>query len=188
MSKLCASSVVKGKSYSTRSKHMRTGKFHVSFIAMFVMLVSFTQGVGAGEVSLRRLEGSWGGEGMFMGNRARLELKYEWVLNGKFLRLSLNNESRTQAGERQVFEGHAYYEAKSDGSVSGTWFDSRGVSFALKGSFEGDTLTVLWGGSDQEQGKSVYRLVEANRLEVTDSVKQKNGEWRQFASAVVTRQ
>jgi hypothetical protein len=100
----------------------------------------------------------------------------------------MKNDSRTPAGAQQVFEGHVYYEPKSDGSISGTWFDSRGVSFAVKGSFAGDTLTVLWGNPAQEQGKSVYRLLDAGTLEVTDSVLLKDGTWRQFATAVVKRQ
>jgi hypothetical protein len=171
---------------------MKTDKFETKFIALwFVLFLAFQQSVAAaaGEVaSLKRFEGTWVGEGKFMGNNARLELKYEWVLQGKFLRLSLQNESKTTAGERQVFEGHAYYEVNSDGGVSGTWFDSRGVSFAVKGSFAGDALTVLWGDPATEQGKSVYRFVDAGALEVTDSVQLKDGTWRQFAAAVVKRQ
>lgn len=161
-----------------------------SVALLFVLLLSLNQNVkGVEEIaSLKRLEGTWAGEGKFMGNGARLELKYEWVLNGKFLRLSLKNESRTAGGERQLFEGHVYYEAKSDGSVAGTWFDSRGVSFPVKGSFEGDALTVLWGSAATEQGKSVYRFVDARTIEVVDSVLAKDGTWRQFAAAVVRRQ
>ena len=156
---------------------------------LFVLLLAVQHVNAVDEVaSLKRLEGTWIGDGKLMGNDARLELKYEWVLNGKFLRLSLKNDSRTAAGAQQVFEGHVYYEAKSDGSINGTWFDSRGVSFAVKGSFTGDTLTVQWGNPAQEQGKSVYRLVDASTLEVTDSVLLKDGTWRQFATAVVRRQ
>ena len=161
-----------------------------SSAVLFVLLLAFYQNVAAvGEVaSLKQLEGTWIGDGKMMGNAARLEMKWEWVLNGKFLRLSLKNDSKTAAGERQVFEGHAYYEAKSDGGVSGTWFDSRGVSFPVKGSFAADALTVEWGTPATEQGKSVYRLVDAGTLEVTDSVQLKDGTWRQFATAVVKRQ
>jgi hypothetical protein len=171
---------------------MKTDQSKTNFIALlFVLFLSFSPSVTAaaeGIASLKRLEGTWAGDGRFMGNAARLELRYEWVLNGKFLRLSLKNDSKTPAGERQVFEGHAYYELKSDNTISGAWFDSRGVSFALKGSFEGDALTVLWGNPGQEQGKSVYRLVDSGTLEVIDLVQLKDGTFRQFATAVVKRQ
>lgn len=165
---------------------MKTSKPVIAAL-LCISLLSFTQSLKAADTitSLKRFEGTWSGDGKLMGNTARLELKWEWVLNGKFLRLSLKNESTTAAGERQLFEGHAYYEAKSDG-ISGTWFDSRGVSFVLKGSFEGDTLTVQW-GNGEEQGKSTYRLVDQGTLEVSDSVQLKDGTFRQFATAVVRR-
>lgn len=161
-----------------------------SLALLCALLIAFNLSFAAVEetANLKRLTGTWLGEGKLMGNPARLELKYEWVLNGKFLRLSLKNESKTPSGEQQVFEGHVYYEPKSDGNLSGVWFDSRGVSFPVKGTFAGDTLTVLWGNPEQEQGKSVYRLVDSGTLEVTDSVQLKDGTFRQFATAVVRRQ
>lgn len=166
---------------------MKTKKLTIALL--FVWLLALTPIVAAPNetASLKSLEGSWAGDGNFMGNAARLELKYEWVLNGKFLRLSLKSDSRTAAGAQQIFEGHVYYEAKSDGSTSGTWFDSRGVSFPVKGTFAGDTLTILWGSPATEQGKSVYRLVDAGTLEVTDFAQLKDGTWKQFATAVVRR-
>ena len=167
---------------------MKTDKPVTKFCALlFVLLLACGQSLAGESAALKRFEGTWVGDGKFMGNVARLELKYEWVLSGKFLRLSMKNESKTPSGEGQVFEGHAYYGAQSDGALSGTWFDSRGVSFAVKGSFEGDALTILW-GNGQEQGKSLYRLVDAGTLEVTDSVQLKDGTFRQFASAIVKRQ
>ena len=157
---------------------------------LFVLFFSLTPLLAATDepASLKSLEGTWAGDGKLMGNAARLELKYEWVLNGKFLRLSLKNDSRTAAGAKEVFEGHVYYEAKSDGSISGTWFDSRGVSFPVQGTFAGDTLTILWGSPATEQGKSVYRLVDAGTLEVTDFAQGKDGAWKQFGTALVKRQ
>lgn len=74
---------------------MKTDKFETKFIALlFVLFLAFHQSVAtAADVAwLKRFEGTWVGEGKFMGNTARLELKYEWVLKGKFLRLSLKNE------------------------------------------------------------------------------------------------
>lgn len=161
-----------------------------SLALLFALVLAFNPGFAAVEetANLKQLTGTWLGEGKLMGNPARLELKYEWVLNGKFLRLSLKNESKTASGAQQVFEGHVYYEPKSDGSVTGVWFDSRGISFPVNGTFAGDTLTVLWGSPEQEQGKSVYRLVDASTLEVIDSVQLKDGTFRQFAGAVVRRQ
>ena len=61
-----------------------------------------------------RLEGSWQGEGKAFGMAANLQLRWEWVLNKKFLRLTLKNEMSTASGQKQTFEGQAYYHALID--------------------------------------------------------------------------
>lgn len=38
----------------------------------------------------------------------------------------------------------------------------------------------MWGAPGQEQGKSVYRLLADGKLEVVDSVRQPDGNWREF--------
>ena len=149
----------------------------------------FTQPLEAsGKAFLDRFEGAWIGDGKAFGNTARLQMKWEWVLERKFLRLSLKNEMRTTGGQRQVFEGQAYYKLTDAEKCAGTWFDSQGASYQIRGSFSGDALTVLWGASGQERGKSVYRFLEAGKLEVVDSVKQKDGTWKEFGTFVVMRQ
>ena len=72
-----------------------------SIALLFVLLFTFPQNVTAVDevATLKHLEGTWVGDGKFMGNDARLELKYEWVLNGKFLRLSLK-ERQPHGGRR----------------------------------------------------------------------------------------
>ena len=46
---------------------------------------------------------------------------------------------------------------------------------------EGDTLTALWGTAETEQGKSVYRLIAESKIEVVDSVQQRDGTWKSLA-------
>jgi len=137
---------------------------------------------------LNRLEGTWQGDGKAFGRSARLQMKWEWVLGGKFLRLSMKTETQSAPGKVQAFEGHAYYRSAGEGKYEGSWFDSRGTSFPIKGDNERDALTALWGTPEQEQGKSVYKLLETGKLEVVDSVKGKDGTWREFGRFVVTRQ
>ncbi len=137
---------------------------------------------------LNRLNGAWEGEGQAFGRPARLQLKWEWVLGNKFLRLSLRNEMQGANGESQVFEGHAYYQpSKTGGTYEARWFDTRGVTFPIRGHTEGDALIALWGSPETEQGKSIYRLVEPGKLEVVDSVQQKDGAWREFGKFVLKR-
>lgn len=136
---------------------------------------------------MNRLQGTWQGDGKAFGMSARLHMKWEWVLGGKFLRLSLKNEMQSATGNT-AFEGHAYYRWAGEGKYEGEWFDSRGASFPIKGNLDGDALTALWGAPGGEQGKSVYRLQEAGKLEVVDSVQQKDGTWKEFGRFVVVRQ
>lgn len=135
----------------------------------------------------KRLRGSWSGEGKTLEMAATLRMSWEWVLGEKFLRLSLKNEMRAAGGQVQLFEGHAYYQP-SEGKCEGTWFDSRGLSFPIKCTVEGESITAMWGATGQENGKSVYRLLADGKLEVVDSVKQKDGNWREFGRFVLSRE
>lgn len=87
----------------------------------------------------------------------------------------------------QVFAGHAYYQSAGGTKYSGRWFDSRGEMFPIQAEAEGDSLIALWGSPEQEQGKSIYRRMEANKLEVVDFVRQKDG-WKEFGRFIITRE
>ena len=136
---------------------------------------------------LSRLEGAWQGEGKAFGMAAKQEIKWEWVLQKKFLRLTIKNEM-TRNGQPQLFEGQAYYQATGADKFEAHWFDSRGVKFPIKAQLEGDALVALWGSPDKEEGKSIYRLVDDSTLEVVDSVKQKDGTYREFGRVTLKKQ
>lgn len=158
-------------------------------LAMFLL---FSEGYAQpqSDVFLNRLSGSWEGDGKAFGIAARLQMKWEWVLGNKFLRLSLRNEMRRADGQTQVFEGHAYYQrvgATSEGKYEARWFDLRGISFPITAHLEGDALIASWGSPETEQGKSIYRIIEQGKMEVVDSVRQKDGTWREFGKFVVQR-
>ena len=150
-----------------------------TFAALLLVLVA---GIAYPQTEsvFKRLSGSWSGEGKAMGMPATLRMTWDWVLGEKFLRLSLRNEMTAANGQVQFFEGHAYYQPSAN-KCEGTWFDSRGISFPIKCNVDGDSVTALWGSPEQEQGKSVYRLLADGNLEVVDSVKQPDGNWREFA-------
>ena len=160
---------------------MRLSPFHLFAVVLLLFVPS------QNNQFLSRLEGSWQGDGKAFGMAANMQLKWEWVLNKKFLRLSLKNEMSTPNGQKQVFEGQAYYQATGADKYEAQWFDSRGVTFPIKAHLEGDALIAMWGSPDKEEGKSVYRLVDASTLEVIDNVKQKDGTWREFGRATLTR-
>lgn len=158
-------------------------------VSLSVVLLFFhTAEASPSDLFLNRFQGTWQGDGKSLGMSARLQMKWEWVLRSKFLRLSLKNEMQRAAGQTQVFEGHAYYQSVGEGKYEGKWFDSQGASFSISANIEGDALTALWGSPGQEHGKSVYRFMEAGKLEVVDSVRQKDGTWKEFGRFIVIRQ
>jgi hypothetical protein len=134
--------------------------------------------------------GTWRGDGKTLGMNARLQLKWEPVLENKFLRLTLRNEIGAATARKQIFEGHAYYQRDraSETNYEARWFDSRGFSFPIKAHVEGESMVALWGTPETEQGKSVYRIIEQGKMEVVDSVKQKDGAWKEFGRFTVVRE
>lgn len=137
---------------------------------------------------LNRLQGTWQGDGKAYGGPNHLQLKWEWVLGNKFLRLSLKNEMSRVKGQKQVFEGHAYYQPSGEGKYEARWFDSRGVSMSIKAHTEENALVALWFAPGQEQGRSTYRLVEPGKLEIIDEVQLKDGSWKEFGRVLATRE
>ncbi len=137
---------------------------------------------------LNRLAGNWQGEGKAFGMPARLRITWEWVLGNKFIKLSLRNEMSGTNGQKQIFEGHAYYRPIGNGKYEAQWFDSRGMSFPIKAQAEGEALVALWGSPQQEEGRSSYKILDDGSIEVVDSVKQKDGTWQEFGRVVVKRQ
>lgn len=176
---------------------MRTRRFQLratcaallfaSFL-LFPLLFPTSLANSQAEPFLNRFKGSWQGDGKAFGMTARLHLNWEWVLANKFLRLNLTNTMQVPNGQAQVFEGHAYYQSIGQSKFEGKWFDSRGVSFPIKAEAVGDALIGSWGTPEQEEGKSTYRLIEPGKMEVIDSVKQKDGTWKEFGRFVVIRE
>jgi len=159
----------------------------VWFAPILLLLLTPSQATSQSNQFFARLEGSWQGEGKAFGMGARLQIKWEWVLEKKFLRLTLRNEMSTPNGQKQTFEGQAYYQSSAGDKSDAHWFDSRGVTFPIKAHVEGDALVALWGSPDKEEGKSTYRLIDDGTLEVVDTVKQKDGTWREFGRATLKR-
>jgi hypothetical protein len=135
-----------------------------------------------------RLAGDWQGAGEVRGMASAQKMGWEPVLDGKFLRLSFDNRMTGDDGKAWRFSAQAFYRIQDDGTIAGTWFDSRGVSFPLSGSIDaGDTLMILWGTDDSERGRTRYRLT-ATGLDVTDEVMTKEGGWRTFGRSWLTRE
>lgn len=154
-------------------------------IGTFVLLVLFAVTVPAflpADPFFDRLKGDWSGKGTAFGSEAMVQTKWELLLNEKFYRLSLTYTTKGRDGSEQTFAGHGYYQSKGEGNYEGYWFDSQGNQYPIKAKLEGDSLTALWGIPGKVEGKSIYRLSDADkRFEVNDSIKAKDGSWRDFS-------
>lgn len=131
--------------------------------------------------SLDWLLGSWSGRGAIHGRPSEAKLELRPVLGGKFLELSYRLSA--EGPPNFSFEGRAFYRpvAGDDGGWQADWFDSRGMAWPIAAKSEGSVLTADWGSAETERGRTVYRLLADNRLEVVDTVRQADGRWREFA-------
>ena len=132
---------------------------------------------------LGRMAGQWAGEGTVLKMPAKVQLTWEWTLDGQFLRLTFIN----QMGPSRRFEGHAYYRVVGDGRYRGTWFDNSGMIRPIDASRVGDSLVAKWGTAETELGETTYRLMTDGSMEVIDRVQGQDGSWRDFGHVIVRR-
>ncbi len=155
-------------------------------LTLVILLASFSAQAQKADDPLNRFEGAWVGNGKFFGMDATTQAKWERLLGGKFLRLTISYEMKTPDGKAQKFEGIGYYQLKG-GKYEGRWLDSQGNSYPLTATFEDETLTSMWGEPGKSEGKSTYRINSADKtLEVVDATKQKDGSWKEFSRFKLT--
>lgn len=90
-----------------------------------------------------------------MGRDSQVQMKWESVIEGRFVRLQYRTEWQMPDGKPQAFEGHAYYQQQSDGKYRATWFDAQGATLNLDAEFDGQALTSLWGPGTDKRGKTI---------------------------------
>ncbi|MDC8004337.1 hypothetical protein POV27_09760 [Aureisphaera galaxeae] len=138
---------------------------------------------GIAQTFFDKVEGSsWEGSGTLFGKTAHFTMHWEAALNNTFIKLEFENGFEASEGKMQTMQAHGYYQIAQDGSVSGTWFDSRGVRLPLIGSISSDTLEIFWGDASTEQGKTLYRI-ENGIIYVEDFYKNKEGKYVNFGNA-----
>jgi hypothetical protein len=151
-------------------------------LVLFVLLAGIPVQAQKADAALNGFVGGWTGSGKFFGMDATAQAKWEQVLGGKFLRLNISYEMKMPDGKAQRFDGIGYYQNKGGGKYEGRWLDSQGNSYPITATFENGTLTSLWGEPGKSEGKSTYEVNTTDqRLEVTDSTKQKDGSWKEFS-------
>lgn len=139
-------------------------KLYVLFLTLFL-----TAGTAFGQSFWDDMtSGSWKGTGILLGSEAEFDMKWNWELNSSFLKLEFQNKRTSDSGEELILKSHAYYQPQGDSLFEGTWFDSRGVTFPVRGVLKDSTFTVDWGSPETEQGKTIYTLASDMEIEVAD--------------------
>lgn len=137
------------------------------------------------------LVGEWSGAGGLLGRPARFEMRWSVGAAPGVYRLYFSNGFVDQgagpdAEIQPVLTADALYRQAPDGSVSGTWFDTRGVRIELVGTTSPTELRIAW-TAPTENGVTLYRIDgEGGGVEVVDSVQAGDG-WREFGRAHYTR-
>lgn len=125
-------------------------------------------------VSLEALGGRWEGDGRFGSLEARLELRWEPTLEGRFWRL---NATYRGSDGTALFGGEALYSVTAAGVVA-QWFDSAGRRYHVTGKFDDACLRVEWGpGGSPAVGRSYYCLEATGRMTVQDQRASASGRW-----------
>lgn len=153
-------------------------------IAVVSIILLVAQFVSAQDFFTNVSPQQWIGSGELMGSTASFQMDWEPILDGKFYKLSFQNQR--EASKAFVFKAMGIYRPEDDGSFTGTWFDSRGYSFPLKGNFTENELTVHWGNPETEEGKTSYSIKEDGTITVKDDVL-KDGKLVPFGNAVYRR-
>ena len=156
----------------------------LTFVLSFILLTTSTI-TTRGSV-FENLSGTWQGTGVVSKMDSKIEMKWERVLDGKFWKLSFVNEMKGANGAIK-FEGVAFYKTVDKTKTAGTWFDSFGLIRPIDAMIETDRLVSNWGTVETELGSTIYRLTAENSLEVVDSVKSKDGTWREFGRSTLSR-
>ena len=127
------------------------------------------------------IDENWTGEGILMGEEATFSMKWNRVLDSKFIKLDFQNKRKTNNDQDIVFRSTAYYQILKDTMIVGHWFDNRGISFQLNGVIKEDELTIFWGNEETEKGKTIYHY-DGKKISVEDFILNE-GKYAQFGSA-----
>lgn len=127
-----------------------------------------------------RLAGQWQGEGTLMGRSA--EFAMTWTTHGELATLAFSNAFSDSTGAlTPVLDAVAAYRTVSE-TPEAVWLDSRGVRIEIEWRATGDSTLVADWSAPNESGRTTYRMVGLDAVEVTDEVRTDDG-WRTFATA-----
>lgn len=109
-----------------------------------------------------------------------------WDVTGGLATLTFENALVGADGAVSPVLGAAAVYRTTPDRPEGVWLDSRGVRFELAWQADDTTLVVTWSGTE-ESGRTTYRVVGPDALEVVDEVAAEEG-WREFARSRLARE
>ena len=148
------------------------------FIIVLVGLLSLSPNAQADSL-FQRLEGKWLADSGHSDTRLEDTMTWTTTLNGKFHMLNYRIWLPQDSGEAIRFEGIAYYRRDDSGELDAFWADSFGDLHPIVAERSSDSLLSHWGQEGGKQGRSRYKLLAADEVEVTDWIRV-GDEWREF--------
>lgn len=149
-----------------------------SLITVLIGLLSLSSNAQA-DALFQRLEGKWLSVSGHSDNRLEDTMTWTSTLNGKFHLLKYRIWLAQDTGEAVKFEGIAYYRSDDSRELDAFWADSSGDLHPIVAERSGDTLLSHWGQEGGKQGRSRYKLLAPDEIEVTDWIRV-GDEWREF--------
>jgi hypothetical protein len=155
-------------------------------LTLAIVTVAASRSPSGRPACLDALHGSWRGPGTILGRAIVMEQAWSPALGGAFTELRMRHLT-TDTSARAMFEGRGLYRpagAAHPDSLHGTWHDSRGIIFEVRGACDGATFSSHWSGS--ERGRTLYTL-RNGELDVIDSVFLPTGVAREFGRSLLKR-
>ncbi|MEQ1586226.1 MAG: hypothetical protein ABL895_10130 [Cyclobacteriaceae bacterium] len=153
-------------------------------MVLWIGLISFNC-LGQNPDFTQKLMGAWSASGTAFGKPAKVEMIWTTVLK-HFSRIEYKIMT-PDPDSKIVFEGTAYYKQNGVNSYGGTWFDSGGEVHSIQATNDQTTLTSIWGKPEGKFGKTIYKLIGENELEISDYIMTKEGAWREFSKNVLSK-
>ncbi len=152
------------------------------FLVYFLIFTCSQAGFTQSEKSFSEdILGDWAGNGTLFGQEAQFTMKWEQVLNKKFLKLEFKNQFADKSGTERIMTASAYYDVEQK---RGYWFDSRAMMLPLILEIDDREMLVFWGDESSEKGKTYYRILK-DEISVEDFVF-REGQYVKFGEATYT--
>lgn len=155
-------------------------RFYAMVCVLLFCFLTPAQAEEAGPLALlEAFEGEWRSNDPAFGGPAQTTMRWSRTLDGKFMRLDYRIEMRPETENAALFEGVAYYRLEKGDELRAFWADNSGDLHPIRAERKDDGLHVEWGVEGAKQGRTLYNLVRADEMQVTDWIRAEDG-WRQF--------